>query len=236
MAAIELYSTPLFGDSNLIHYYRFEGNSNDSKGSTNGTDVSVSYSASYGFFGQGVYFNGSARIYFSGHVTSSNSPFSVSFWMKSATTGLSTIFADGIAWDGDNAGVYLWLGDSSGKPFFQLRNGVSNGQSNLQSTTNVYNGNWHHVVLTCTGDTSSNGQKVYVDGSLNAQMTPNFNVANPSGSNYYLGSGRSDSNVYNYTGYLDDLAFFSRVLTPTEVNNLYTGNWPKGGIFFHNYL
>jgi len=235
MAAIELYSTPLFGDANLTHYYRFENNSNDSKGSINGTDVSVSYSSSYGVFGNGVNFNGSARIYFAGHFTASNSPFSVSFWMKSSTTGLSTIFSDGSAWDDNYAGVYLWLGDSSGKPTFMLRNGAG-GTSNLQSTTNVYDGNWHHIVLTCTGDTSTNGQKFYIDGSLNTQKTPSFNVVSPSGSYYYLGSARYDSNLYNFNGYLDDFAIFSRVLSADEVNNLYTGNWPKGGVFFHNFL
>ncbi|MEK7174285.1 MAG: hypothetical protein AAB759_01355, partial [Patescibacteria group bacterium] len=55
-AASELYSTSFFSDSNLLNYYRFEGNSNDSKGSNNGTDTNISYSSSYGKFGQGSLF------------------------------------------------------------------------------------------------------------------------------------------------------------------------------------
>ncbi|GIW70235.1 MAG: hypothetical protein KatS3mg101_0982 [Patescibacteria group bacterium] len=52
MPAIELYSTPLFSDSSLVSYKRFEnGNSVDSKNTSyNGTDTSMAYGSSYGSF------------------------------------------------------------------------------------------------------------------------------------------------------------------------------------------
>ena len=43
---------------NLISYWKFEGNSNDSIGANNGTDTTVSYNSSYGKIGQGVNTNG----------------------------------------------------------------------------------------------------------------------------------------------------------------------------------
>ena len=50
---IQLADTSLFSDANLVSYYKLEGNSNDSKGSNNGTDTSVDYGTAYGKFGQG---------------------------------------------------------------------------------------------------------------------------------------------------------------------------------------
>src|ERR1051326_1866471 len=56
----EIYRTKLFNDPALVSYWRFEGNSNDSKGSNNGSDTSITYSSGNGNFGQGAGFNGSS--------------------------------------------------------------------------------------------------------------------------------------------------------------------------------
>ncbi len=56
--AVELFTYPLFLDANLVAYWRMEGNSNDSKGSNNGTDSNITYSNANGRFGQGAAFNG----------------------------------------------------------------------------------------------------------------------------------------------------------------------------------
>jgi len=58
-----------------------EGNSNDSKGSRNGTDTSVSYSSGNGEFGQGAGYNGtSGSTIFTAPTYGSAG--TVAFWMK----------------------------------------------------------------------------------------------------------------------------------------------------------
>jgi hypothetical protein len=88
-SSLEMYSTPLFSDSNLASYYRFEGNSNDAKGSNNGSDTSISYGSSYGEFGQGASFNGGSSEMDMGNVfdETGTSPFSISTWIKTSAGG-----------------------------------------------------------------------------------------------------------------------------------------------------
>ena len=65
MATIELYSTPLYSNANLVSYYRLEANSNDSKSSNNGTDVgTVTYNATYGKFSNGCNYSATGYTHF----------------------------------------------------------------------------------------------------------------------------------------------------------------------------
>lgn len=222
MAAIELYSTPLFSDGNIVSYYRLESNSNDSVSSNNGTDTSMSYGSSYGKFSNGANFSGSARIAFSSTILGTGAK-SISFWMKSSSaSSLTTLFSN-TTWDVNNPGISLFCAGSDGKMTFQIR-GSGTNNSELNFTTGVYDGNRHHIVCTYTGDSTTNGQKVYLDGSLHAQKT-NSNTDTAPYANMVVGSARNGSNLYNYTGHIDDLAFFNRVLTSDEVSNLYNGTW-----------
>lgn len=50
----ELGKTLLLKYPELTAYWKFEGNSNDSKGSNNGSDTSISYGTQYGKFNQGA--------------------------------------------------------------------------------------------------------------------------------------------------------------------------------------
>ena len=53
-----LSATKFINDANLVSYWKLDGNSNDSKGSNNGTDTGMSYSA--GLFDSAGVFNGSS--------------------------------------------------------------------------------------------------------------------------------------------------------------------------------
>lgn len=58
-----LSATKFINDASLVSYWPLDGNSNDAKGSNNGTDTSVTYGTSYVpyvNFGQGANYNGSA--------------------------------------------------------------------------------------------------------------------------------------------------------------------------------
>ncbi|NTW32788.1 MAG: LamG domain-containing protein, partial [Bacteroidetes bacterium] len=84
----ELYSTPFFSDANLVAYWRLEGNSQDAKGSNNGSDVDMSYDNSYGKFGKGAYFNGSSsKISISNDFVSGGKIFSISAWINPTSGG-----------------------------------------------------------------------------------------------------------------------------------------------------
>lgn len=74
-------------NTGLQNFYKFEGNSNDSVGSLNGTDTNVTYSASFGKIGQGVRpTNTSSKIVIGGvsdfSFIQNTAVYSINFWLR----------------------------------------------------------------------------------------------------------------------------------------------------------
>jgi len=226
MAAIELYSTPLFSDANLVSYWRMEGNSTDEIGSNNGSDSNVTYSEANGKFGQGAGFVGTGSITDSSPTGISLNTFSLSFWTKTA---------DGSG-GGDAFTNYLRVGDNHG---FRIKIDATILAKNYKPATptsktvtadiDIRDGDWHLVNYV---KSSTTYEKIYVDGDLIVNDTTDLYDADYTGT--LLVMGNRDGDDVPYTGQIDDVAYFSRILDPTEISNLYNGTWPSGGnpIFF----
>lgn len=60
--AVALGETSLGADANLKGYWRFDGNSNDAKGTYNGTDTAMSYSSAAPKFVQNAVFAGTPSL------------------------------------------------------------------------------------------------------------------------------------------------------------------------------
>ena len=87
---------------------------------------------------------------------------------------------------------------------------TNGGTTGLQ----VLDNNWHHVVITSDGSII----KIYADGNL--KTTVNYPaIITPCKITYFVGS-QADF-PYNWKGSVDDLRFYSRTLTATDVKALY---------------
>ena len=215
---LELSQTPLASDSNLVSYYRFEGNSNDSKGSNNGSDISMTYGPGSGKFGQGAHFDGiSSHIQKLGPtgLPTGNHDLSFTVWIKpsvgtAVVGGFGTASPAEYASFGFDASIY-W--------------GGFNNDANVSFSHSA--DNWY--LLTATYAAADQTVRFYVNGSQQGTTrtisTPNVVLTSLDiGFQYWLPTTF-------YAEEMDDFAIFSRVLTPTEISNLYTGNWsPAGGI------
>jgi RHS repeat-associated protein len=222
---VELYSTPLYSDANLKSYYRFEGNSNDAKGSNNGTDSNISYGTAYGKFGQGASFNGSTSHITANSSFSGNPAISVSAWVNPAIV------------TGGSLPPYFQIGDRASygelEVFFGGVNSgdvtVQDGGSGWLSTAGgvVTPNAWNHIVITISGGgTLASTAKIYVNGVLQT-TTGGSATPNMANGNVYFGTGyNSGGGGYQtpWAGDLDDFAIFNRVLTATEVGSLYQTN------------
>lgn len=235
--AVELnsYST-LLGDANLQAYWRFEGNSNDSEASNNGTDTNVTYGAGYGRFGQGASYNGSnayTNIPYNATLCQSTA-MTVNMWVRRTQATISnahyalfgsivsagqdwtlTIPASGGGFTYDHLN-FLWYPS----------NGTGDGRSgwvgidSSDTFSNLFPLNtW--VMLTVTRPSSGlpSGAKMYINGSAvtintfgTKTPTNNQNTARPIAGNpagYYLGVD------------VDDVSYFNRELTSTEISDYY---------------
>ncbi len=144
--------------------------------------------------------------------------FSLGFWIKTTMTA-----ANGSQWyqgqsliDAEVCGVVNDWGTSlmnTGKVAF----GIGNPDRTIISASNYNDGNWHFV--TVTRDETAGASAIYVDGSQVATGTGmNTGTLN---SPAIIGLGRNNCSGANYTGALDDIIFYNRVLSSTEVTNLF---------------
>jgi len=186
---------------NLVAYYKLDGNSNDSVGSNNGTDTSVSYSSSYGKINQGANFNGSnSKILISGYNPSDN--FTIQAW--------ALYKADNSTIIGSNK-TFLYFRSDNKLEFPYTSSGTS---PQVISDSSVSYNNWYHVVVTI----SSNTIKLYINNVLKSNVSYTGSLVSGDNTGYI---GTRDVSATWFNGYIDELGIWSRALSPTEVTALY---------------
>lgn len=148
------------------------------------------------------------------------SPFSIAFWIKTTSTaGIEVIInkSNNIR----TTGWSIWM-NSGGNPVMDIFSASSVGLECDASSTSINDGNWHHVVCTYAGDGLT--IKIYVDGSAKTTANNGFSSVGSSilnSNNVMLGiypAGGGDS----FGGQLDDLRIYDRILSSTDVNDIYT--------------
>jgi hypothetical protein len=224
----ELYTTILFNDPNLNAYYRMEGSSNDSKGSNNGSDSSISYNASYGKYGQGASFLSASNSHI---ITGSNSgisgsaPRTISVWFYCTATTADLALAGYGYYQTGGAGWTLFANRSEGGTG-SLGLNVA-GAGSVYTASGIFSNNtWNHAVITYSGGTLSSGVKIYLNGVSQSLTVSNDTTPNTQNTPYYIGEGHASPDFGYFNGYLDDVAFFNRALTATEVSELYNATLP----------
>ena len=146
----------------------------------------------------------------------------VCFWMK-ASLPIGSGNSGAMLWDrrSATAGVVIVQGDD-GKIFIQSNNNFVA----FSGTVNVSDNQWHHIAVTMN---TGSGQPVtlYVDGALatTANNTAAWGgAANGWTSGQPIEIGRShDSYWRKYNGLLDDIRFYNRNLTATEIAQIAIG-------------
>lgn len=115
----------------------------------------------------------------------------------------------------------------SGKFYFYTNpDGASGTTTSVAATNSLSTGTWYHLVGTFTSGT--NGQKLYINGSLDAQATPIGSVINNNSAAFQMGNSPGQFGGYSsnyFDGLIDEVGIWNRVLSGTEVSELYnSGN------------
>jgi len=219
--------------TNLVAYYKLDGNSNDSVGSNNGTDTSVSYSSSYGKINEGASFNGSSsRIWTNNNLglsTSSDKTFGMWYYRTGGATSFTLDYRNNT---GGNFSLIFFTNGTGGINFNCKGTDVVISSS-LSTNT------WYYLTATISGTTLT----AYINGSSIGSGTIGSGTA--STNNLSLSCYADASGGY-FQGYLDEVGIWSRALSSTEVSQLYnsgaglqypfTTNKPSLFPFFNQYL
>jgi hypothetical protein len=222
--------------SGLVAYYPFSGNANDESGNgNNGTDSGLTLTTDR--FGH----QNSAYTFGGGYVKLSTCPlpadtntpvdFTISAWVNTSTSTAQygqSIFTqctlDPI-WGYDNVGIALLANNSVVYTVYPPSSG------DLASTVQVQPNKWTHVVVirnnkyratyinNVLAGADSSAETYTASGGYSNQ--PDYNVVEA-----FIGKINSGNNGWNFTGQLDDIRIYNRVLTSTEIASLYhEGGW-----------
>jgi hypothetical protein len=195
--------------TNLISWWRAEDAAVDQVSGNNGT---LAGNATYGsgLAGQGFVFDGSGDFVSLGNpLTLQSQTFTIEAWIKRAS--LSIVSSSG-------SGSALIFGYGQGGYGFGILNDgrlflTKVGISNVILTNGVTDTDWHHVVVTKSG----NEVIFYLDGLPypTSPYDPGFTF----GTGAAIGA-RADNQDGSFMGMIDELAFYRRALTPSEIQTV----------------
>lgn len=208
----------------LVGHWTFDGKdmnwttgtlSDKSSQGNNGQVVGMSTTTTptIGKIGQAFDFDGvNDQVNIDSPVYPANTNWSISAWVKSSASG-KVVYGEGQ--NGVN-GRKINLLSVTGKLRIQIQNTAGN-ILNLSSTSDVFDGNWHHFVFS-----DANGSAVlYIDG---VQDASNFNYTRtgtfPQDSSN-IGCIQEISCNDWFSGYIDDVRLYNRALSASEMKQLY---------------
>jgi len=193
-----------------------------------GTSVNGANTTSSGKLANAGSFSGASSQYVSISKSSPfafeyNSPFTLSSWAKTTdSVNYKYIFSKEI-----NASPYTGYHSAimpNGKLYTMLINSTSApNYIEVDGSSAVNDGNWHHLVVTYSGSGVASGVNLYVDGNVDSSATV---VTDNLASNSILTAvapdiGSRDSGGAPFYGSLDEVAIWSRALSTAEVLELY---------------
>jgi len=134
-------------------------------------------------------------------------------------------------WDSANPERRLTVCSDAYSPYNRVN--VTAGREFSESEVTIHStatldSNWHHIVFVVGNNTG----KLYIDGQLNdsdASIT-SFGTMNLNTGTIGTGNtsnGDLDSNVYPFTGKLDEVRIYNRALSAGEITRLYNLTKPK---------
>jgi hypothetical protein len=105
------------------------------------------------------------------------------------------------------------------KPMFTSASSYPSGYQYLQSSQDIINGVWNHMVCVINGT----NLKIYINNTIVLETVVDNTKRVTNSANLLFGSGaRPDLPAEQFIGQLDDIGIWNRALTQAEITGLYT--------------
>lgn len=225
--AVELANINLFNHSKLVSYYKLESTA-DSKGSNTLTNNGTTpFNAAK--FNNGADFGSSNTTMWLSVANDlgikSNVNATITGWVNITTAPASNtrmcIFSVA-SFSVVDRGFALFYKDNAGTKQLSVWAGSNN---TLDFTTTLTTGTWYHVAI--VRNSLASICYLYLNGVMVA--TTALGGSGLGGFNNFM-IGADESNSNKLSGVVDDVAVFNGVLTPVEINTIYSSNHNFTGI------
>lgn len=213
-------NSPYILSAGMLAYFKLDGNNTNSVVTTAMTEANITYSSGNGKINSGAGFNGTSSYIRSTNsfAFSSYSAISVNLWVKFTTSG-TQIFIEASPTFATNKTFIVYT--SGGAIYCGISTGSGTNNQKI-STFTVNDGNWHMITLVANLSDPNVQSKVslYIDSVWNgtaptlANVTGNF-------TDQAIFIGARNTNDLRYTGAIDELGIWPRVLSQSEITILY---------------
>jgi hypothetical protein len=206
----------------LLAYYTADNTTNDALGAYNGTLVNgANYTT--GKINNGFSFDGTNDYVDLGDNfdNDGSQTMSYSFWVNfNNTTSNRTIFGKYLSGQ-----ILQGLSQQSNSTIlFTIQRTYPSNMLRV-STVNTFSvSTWYNVVVTYDGSKNASGVKIYIN---NVEATYNIVSDNFTGNSSNSGSFKIGHSFGYFYGKIDDFSIWNRVITPTEVGELYNSGAGK---------
>jgi hypothetical protein len=211
--------------TSLVSYWNMQGNSNDFWGTHNGTDTAITYSTGNGKVNQGAGFDGStSKITFTSSDTMPTSALSVFGWIK--VSSFNTL-GQPVLVGGTGSNNAAWFFRTTATASGETSQGIAFeiwGNVAVYSNANVLTaGTWACVGFKWDGTNITlyvNGVDVTNTRGGSNKTPPGWALNNNGGIGYAFGGTTCNAHM---NGCIDELAYWSKALSSTEISDLYNG-------------
>lgn len=206
------FSQTLTLSDSLKAHFKFDGDVLDA--TVNNEDLSTPISPDYRVIlgsDSAYYFDGSSRLNSQNQFdNSSYTEAAISLWLRSSNTANRKQML--------LQGAYLEFGVfiNSSNQIAAFFDPPSSGA--LTSNVTILDNKWHHIVAQNDGDTTF----IYVDGVFKSKKFQPLDVGTGNSSREKLYFGKTNLNTHNYTGLINEVRIYNRVLSQAEIDSLST--------------
>lgn len=220
---------PGTSNTTAMAFYKFSNNANDETGTYNGTNNGADFLTRYpdmNISGDGsthsAYFDGSDYINIPNTVLTNMinaDAFSIGAWVRTNESGSNMRIIDG-GTGGTFLGTAIDMYHRGTNNLPVCFVGYSGSAPQAFATTQINDGNWHHVACTYDGDLL----RIYVDGVLEGTAS----APTPTWSTGTTNIGALGSTTQRWTGDIDEVQIYNSTLNDTGIRNLYNYNTDQG--------
>ncbi len=148
----------------------------------------------------------------------------IGMWMKTSTAGAVYAYQGNGGWASGNMVFHLNNGSADGAGAYA--GGVSYGQGWEEGSTVINDGNWHFVVMTCSGLTN---ETLYVDGNVDAVKVAWAGNTGVGRQLWIGGCGEAADGTAGLNGLIDEVSVYNTALSQAQVQTLMTAGTVAAG-------